>query len=448
MQTRFSAEALAASPDLARSESILRKCVHCGFCTATCPTYLLLGDEADSPRGRIYLIQNMLEAGGPPPAATVRHVDRCLSCLSCRTTCPSGVNYMHLVDHARAHIERHYRRPLADRLLRGVVSAVLTRPSLFRLACRAGAALRVFAPLLPGRWRGLLTMAPRTLPRRTPVATGPAGRARLRVGLVQGCVQPVLAPSIDEAAVRLLTRLGAEVVVQQRPACCGALPHHLGQSARAHALARQQIAYWRAEMARAPLDAIVLTTSGCGTTLKDYGAMFRDDPEWAAPAAAVAALVRDVTEVLDTIGLDGLPLAPPAAPPSARPAGLNVAYHSACSLRHGQGITAAPRRLLESVGYRVVEPVESHICCGSAGTYNILQPELATRLKQRKVGHLEALGADVIAAGNVGCLNQIGSGTALPVVHTVELLDWATGGPRPAALGPTAAPSGRSRGGA
>ena len=425
MQTRFTDAQLAADPDLARSEGILRKCVHCGFCRATCPTYLLLGDEADSPRGRINLIQTMLEAGGAPDAATVRHVDRCLSCLSCASTCPSGVDYMHLVDQARAHIESHYRRPFADRLFRRLVTAVLTRPWAFALASRLAGQMRWAAPLAPGRLRGMIEAAPPSRPRPATVSPAPAPAARpatgLRVGLIKGCVQPVLDPGIDAAAIRLLHRLGAEVVQPDAPACCGALPHHLGQSERAHVLARRQIATWCALLDTAPLDAILVTTSGCGTTLKDYGEMFRNDPVWAGRAARVAALAMDVSEWLDRTGLD-LPLRPETR-------GLRVAWQAPCSLQHGQRIRTAPRRLLEAAGFTVVEPTEAHICCGSAGAYSLIQPDLSRRLGARKAERLDSLSADLVVSSNIGCMTQIAGAARTPVTHLVELLDWATGGP-------------------
>jgi len=421
MQTRFTPAQLAADPDLARSEAILRKCVHCGFCTATCPTYLLLGDEADSPRGRIYMIQDMLERGGPPDAATVRHVDRCLSCLACATTCPSGVDYMHLVDQARAHIETHHRRPLADRLFRRLISGVLTRPRLFSAMLRLAAPFRALAPLAPGRLRGLLEAVPERMPERTdPQVTVAAESPRLRVGLMKGCVQPVLNPGIDAAAIRLLQRLGVAVVQPDASACCGALPHHMGQTERAEALARQQIDLWCKVLDTTPLEAIVVTTSGCGTTLKDYGQMFRNDPEWAGRAARVAALAVDVSELLDRAWSD-LPLRPEARE-------MRLAWQAPCSLQHGQSVRAAPRRLLERTGATVLEPAEAHICCGSAGTYSLTQPELSRRLGARKVAHLEALQPDLIISANIGCMTQIAARTGTPVVHLVEWLDWATGG--------------------
>lgn len=428
MQTSFSAQQLA-DPNTAASEKIIRTCVHCGFCTATCPTYMLLGDELDSPRGRIYLMKEMLEKGGAPSPRTVKHVDRCLSCLSCMTTCPSGVNYMHLVDHARAYIEEHHVRPWPERFLREVLARVLPSRTLFRWALRLAQFGRPLQGLLPGRLRGMAAMAPARLPTpdpsERPRVFKAQGERRMRVALLAGCAQPVLAPEINGAAIRLLNRLGVEVVTVAGSGCCGALPHHLGKAERSHALAQANIAAWSRELEGEGLDAIIVTASGCGTTVKDYGFIFRESAEWAQKAAKISALAKDISEVLQALG----PIEGSAAPP------LRVAYHSACSLQHGQQIGNVPKALLQSAGFTVVEPIEPHICCGSAGTYNLLQPNLARQLGARKVANLEAVGPDVIAAGNIGCLTQIAEGTGLPVVHTVELLDWAAGGPAPAALG-------------
>ena len=421
MRTEFTLAQLA-DPDIAASEKILRACVHCGFCTATCPTYVLLGDELDSPRGRIYLIKNMLESGAAPGPDTVRHIDRCLSCLACMTTCPSGVNYMHLVDHGRRVIEHRYRRPLAERLLRRLLGAVLPRPGRFRLALLAAAWAKPLAALLPRRLRPLLALAPSRVPPPSPAdrpqVFAAAGERRLRVALLAGCAQQVLAPQINEAAIRVLTRHGCEVVVAPGGGCCGALNHHLGDEAAAQALARAAIAAWEAA---GPLDVIVATASGCGTMLKDYGFVFRADAAWADRAARVSALARDICEVLAGLGLVG------------SGGGLRVAYHSACSLQHGQKLHREPKALLAAAGFEAVDIAEGHLCCGSAGTYNLLQPELAAALRDRKLGHIAATGAACVAAGNIGCITQLAGG-ALPVVHTVELLDWASGGPIPAAL--------------
>ncbi len=427
MQTTFSLAQLADA-QVQETEGILRKCVHCGFCIATCPTYVLLGDELDSPRGRIYLIKDMLEHERTPSAKVVKHIDRCLSCLSCMTTCPSGVNYMHLVDHARAYIEETFTRPWPERALRALLARVLPRPRLFRLALLAALPARPLAKLLPGRLRAIVAMAPRTVPRASTVDTPqvfPAqGARRLRVALLTGCAQQVLSPAINEATVRVLTRHGCEVVVAEGAGCCGALVHHLGRAAAARQDAIANVAAWSGEIESGGLDAIVINASGCGTTVKDYGFLLRDEPEWADKAARVAALAKDVSEVLagfDITPVDGV----------ERPL---VAYHSACSLQHGQGITSEPKEVLAAAGFELRDVPEGHLCCGSAGTYNLLQPELAARLRERKVENIERTGARVVAAGNIGCIVQLAGATRIPVVHPVELVDWATGGPKPPAL--------------
>ncbi len=432
MQTTFTAEQLKDSATR-ESNTILRTCVHCGFCTATCPTFLLLGDELDSPRGRIYLIKDMLESGRPATEEVVRHVDRCLSCLSCMTTCPSGVNYMHLVDHARHYIEETYQRPFGERLLRRVLALVLPKPGRFRLALKGAALARPFTALLPAgvfktRVHAMLKLAPKRLPPPDPMQDAQTHKAqgakRGRAALLTGCAQQVLDPGINAATIRLLTRMGIEVVIPRGQGCCGALTHHMGQTPRAMASARANLRAWDREMQKGGLDAIVINASGCGTMVKDYGFMFRDEkPKWKGRAEKLSALAMDITEVLARFDY---------AP--SRPApGLTVAYHSACSLQHGQKITALPKQLLVKAGFTVKEPAEGHLCCGSAGTYNLMQPEIAGQLKERKLANLNRTGAQLIAAGNIGCLTQLGDG-ALPTAHTVELLDWMAGGPEPAAI--------------
>ena len=427
MQTSFSLAQLA-DPDTRESEKILRTCVHCGFCTATCPTYVLLGDELDSPRGRIYLLKNLLESGEAPTADVVKHIDRCLSCLSCMTTCPSGVHYMHLVDHGRARIEESFARPLPERLLRHLFAAVLPRPALFRLALLAARAARPVARYLPARLRTMMALAPSHLsPPSTfdrPQVIPAEGKRRKRVALLAGCAQQVLAPQINEATIRLLTRHGCEVVVAAGVGCCGALVHHLGRHRSALAFARANIDAWQREIDAGGLDAVVINASGCGTQVKDYGFLLREDPTYAEKARRISALARDITELMAELGLGS----------AVRATGRRVAYHSACSMQHGQRIRSEPKALLAQAGFTVLDPAEGHLCCGSAGTYNLLQPALATRLRDRKLGHLESLEPELIASGNIGCLTQLAAGTAVPVVHTVELLDWATGGPPPAAV--------------
>ena len=423
MQTYFT-EAQLADPKLAEANKILRSCVHCGFCTATCPTYQVLGDELDSPRGRIYLIKEMLESGRPADARTVKHIDRCLSCLACVSTCPSGVDYMHLIDQARAYVEKTYRRPWHDRALRWVLAKVIPHPTRFRLALLAAKIGRPFAPLIPdARLRAMLAMAPKTIPpvsrNDDPQTFAATGERRMRVALMTGCAQKALNTDINDATIRLLRRLGCEVVIPRGMGCCGALTHHMGREGEAHASAAANVAAFMAEKHAGGLDAVVINTSGCGTTVKDYGHMLGGEE-----AATVSALAMDISELLVKIGL-----------PEGASKGLRVAYHAACSLQHGQQVKTAPKDLLKRVGFDVVEPADSHLCCGSAGTYNLLQPEISAQLKARKVETLEAKRPDVIAAGNIGCMMQIGSGTGVPVVHTVELLDWALGGPKPRALG-------------
>jgi glycolate oxidase iron-sulfur subunit len=433
MQTRFSQEQLA-DPRTAEANTILRKCVHCGFCTATCPTYVLLGDELDSPRGRIYLMREMLETGMPPTKRVVTHIDRCLSCLACVTTCPASVDYMHLVDHARAYIDKRYKRPLADRLIRAALAGILPHPYRFHAALRLAALGRPLAPLLK-LWRGtaplaaMLAIAPRApaIPEGAEnVTLYPArGTRKGRVALLTGCVQPVLAPQINAASIRLFNRLGIEVMTPPDQGCCGALVHHMGREAAAREAARRNIDAWLGESDGAGLDAIIINASGCGTMVKDYGHLLARDPAYALKAARVAALACDISEYLDRLGM------PTATPPEP---GLRVAYHSACSLQHGQKVTEAPKRLLAGAGFEVLDVPEGHLCCGSAGVYNVLQPQIATALRDRKLDNIGRVAPDLVATGNIGCITQLATAATVPVVHTVELLDWATGGPRPPAL--------------
>lgn len=426
MRTEFTAEQLA-DPKIQQANKILRSCVHCGFCTATCPTYQVLGDELDSPRGRIYLIKDMLENDRVPDAKTVGHIDRCLSCLACTTTCPSGVDYMHLIDQARAYIEEHYKRPISERALRWVLSKVLPYPTRFRVALLGAKMARPFSALLPDkRLRAMIAMAPKQVPpvsrNDDPQSFAPEAKQIKRVALMTGCAQRALDTDINDATIRLLTRFGCEVVVAKGQGCCGALTHHMGKENQSHATAALNIRAWTAEIEAGGLDAIVINTSGCGTTVKDYGHMFKGT-DLEKDAERVSALAKDVSEVLKDLDL-----------PKGGAEQMTVAYHAACSLQHGQQIKSAPKDLLKAAGFTVVEPADSHLCCGSAGTYNLMQPDISAKLKDRKVATLMARNPDVIAAGNIGCMMQIGSAAGVPVVHTVELLDWATGGPRPAKL--------------
>lgn len=432
MQTNFTDQQLS-DPAVAGSEKILRACVHCGFCTATCPTYLTLGDELDSPRGRIYLIKDMLENNRPADAKTVKHIDRCLSCLACMTTCPSGVNYMHLVDHARAYIEKTYKRPLIDRMYRAVLTAVLPYPARFKFALQAARLAKPFAGIvskIPGGkpMGAMLKLAPNALP--------PIPKMLLRemhttshkkvgrVAMLSGCAQKVLDPKINQATIELLNNLGIEVATPKAEGCCGALVHHMGKEDAAMQAAKQNIDAWLKVKEEGGLDAIIITTSGCGTTVKDYGHMLKEDKAYAKKAEKIASLAMDITEYLATLDLPKITNDEP----------LRVAYHSACSMQHGQKITNQPKQLLANAGFEVVDIPEGHLCCGSAGTYNILQPEISEQLKQRKISNIEKMKPQIIAAGNIGCITQISSGTNVPIIHTVQLLNWVYGGEKPSAL--------------
>lgn len=430
MQTNFSIRQLA-DPAIAHSESILRSCVHCGFCTATCPTYNILGDELDSPRGRIYLIKEMLENDRAADKKTVKHIDRCLSCLSCMTTCPSGVHYMHLVDHARSHINKTYKRPLLDRLYRNLLALVLPYPNRFRFALQFARFSKPIARLLgkiPGLepMEAMLKLAPNKLPDKLAI-TEPGiktveGQRLKRVAILSGCAQTVLDPHINASTIELLTRLAVEVVVVKNETCCGSLVHHMGREEESHRFAIQNIDAWMEELEGEGLDAIIITASGCGTTIKDYGHMLRHSADYAKKAAKVSSLAKDITEFLDTLDL-------PKNEPVLK---TKIAYHSACSMQHGQKITDIPKNLLNNAGFHVADIAEGHLCCGSAGIYNILQAPIADQLKARKIENIEAVAPDFIATGNIGCMTQIASGTDIPVVHTVEVLNWAYGGNKPA----------------
>jgi glycolate oxidase iron-sulfur subunit len=426
MRTNFTPEQ-RRDPAMASSEAVIRNCVHCGFCTATCPTYVLLGDELDSPRGRIYLMKEMLENQQQPTPQVVKHIDRCLSCMSCLTTCPSGVHYGHLIDHARTYIEANYRRPLLERIMRRVLAAVLPYPARFKRALGLARLAQPLAPLLRSiralqSLSAMMALAPTKPIKGLPTKGAAAEGIGLgRVAMLGGCAEPVLRPEIGRAAASLISRMGYEVVVAPHAGCCGALVHHLGQEDAALASARRNVDAWTAEIEGAGLEAIIVTASGCGTMIKDYGFMLRSDPAYAAKAERVSSLAMDISEFVSAKGL----------PPVTRAPNLIVAYQSACSLQHGQKVTRAPQDLLKAAGYEVRQPAEAHLCCGSAGTYNILQPEIASQLGERKVAHLAKLSADVIATGNIGCATQMSLRTQTPVVHTVQLLDWATGGPAP-----------------
>lgn len=431
MQTNFTEEQLQ-DPKIAEADRILRRCVHCGLCTATCPTYQLLGDERDSPRGRIYAIKDMLEKGIAARPEVSTHIDRCLSCLSCMTTCPSGVDYMHLVDIARNHIEKTISRSFKDRLVRRALMEIVPHSHRFRWAMKAAPLGRKMAGVL--RRFGFQELG--AMAELAPVRSGrramfggagvavPSGPRTGRVIMLAGCAQKVLRPDINDATIRLFARGGLDVVVSAGAGCCGALPQHIGEEQQAIAFAKRNIDAWSKEMSRSSIDAIIINTSGCGTVVKDYGHLLAGDPEYADRAKQISALAMDVSEFLGRHDI-GAP---------KRWSSLKVAYHSACSLQHGQRVTTLPKTLLKKAGFTVLDIAEGHLCCGSAGVYNILQPIIAGALRDRKTGHIKALRPDVVAAGNIGCIMQLQSGLDIPVVHTIELLDWAYGGPVPAGL--------------
>ena len=436
MQTRFT-QAQLADPDIAAANDILRSCVHCGFCNATCPTYGLTGDELDGPRGRIYLIKEMLEGASTglageavPPDQTVRHLDRCLSCLACMTTCPASVNYMHLVDLARAHVEKTGRRGWQTRFLRALIAQTVAFPRRFALSLKAARLAGPLARRLPGRLGGMAALAPLASssgPKILTDAVYPAlGERRARMALLVGCAQQVLAPSINAATIDLLTRHGVEIVVAKGAGCCGSLDHHLGKQAAARTHAAATITAWDRERDIRGLDAIIVNTSGCGTAIKDYGFIYRNDGELAAPAARIAELARDVSEVLAELDLQ---IADDGAHRD-----LRVAYHAPCSLQHGQQITTLPADLMRRAGFEVSIPRNAHLCCGSAGSYSLLEPEMANRLRDDKAISLAALSPQVVITGNIGCMSHLAPSLDVPILHLVELMDWATGGTRPATL--------------
>ncbi|MCE9521576.1 MAG: glycolate oxidase subunit GlcF [Alphaproteobacteria bacterium] len=420
MRTNFTPAQLE-NPDLAAAEKQLRACVHCGICTATCPTYVLLGDELDGPRGRIQLIQQMLETDAAPSAKVTQHIDRCLSCLACVSACPSGVDYPRLIDAARAHIETKGARPTAQRLLRQALGTILTRRWLLRPMLQLARLGAVVSPLLPPALREPIAVAaklPQAPHARSVSRTYAAEtKATKRVALHQGCVQEVIAPRITAAAIRVLTRHGFEVTIVQGSGCCGALNHHLGQTVAAERRATALIDEVSALEKENAFDAIVTTTSGCGAVMRDYGFQLHAKR---AGAENFGTRVRDIAQLLRDV-----PLRTTQAHKKTR-----VAYHTACSLNHGMKQAAAAPQILRALGFDLVEPRET-LCCGSAGVYNVLQPEIAADLQTRKAATLMQTSPQVIASGNIGCLTQIAAAVPVPVVHTIELIDWATGGPSP-----------------
>jgi glycolate oxidase iron-sulfur subunit len=403
MRTEFSPDQLA-DPQMAPAAGAVRACVHCGICTATCPTYVLLGDERDGPRGRIVQMQQMLEPGGTVSAETVHHIDRCLSCLNCRSACPASVDYQRLVDQARTHIEKHYRRPPMDRLLRWIIAKVMTRPNWVRL----GLLLAPLGAWLPGR---LGMMALMGTVRRSRIAAAPPtiDKPVKRIALMPGCVQAALAPEIDEAVARVLARRGIELVPLEGAGCCGALPHHLGRADEARDWARRAIAAFEA----GHYDGVLISATGCGAHIKDYTHLFLGDSVWEPRARAFAHSVRDLLEII--------------APLDTAPKNLRVAYHPACSMTNSLKLGGLGEKLLAGSGFTLVPFVESHLCCGSAGSYSILQPDLSGQLKARKLAQLRAAAPDLVVSGNIGCIQQLGGD--IPVLHLAQLLDWAEGGP-------------------
>ena len=431
MQTNFTAEQLQ-NPRLAEADQILKRCVHCGLCTATCSTYVLLGDERDSPRGRIYLMKDMFERDRKASTQVQFHVDRCLSCLSCMTTCPGGVDYMHLVDLARVHIEETGSRSLKDQLIRRMLAAVVPYPERFRKAVALAPLGRPFTSMMRrvglSELAAMIDLAPSNVV-RTPKFDGPGTAAtqekrRAKVIMLAGCAQQVLRPDINDATIRMLARRGVDVVVAAGAGCCGALVHHMGREKESHAFVKANIDAWSKIIEREPVDAIIINASGCGTTVKDYGHMMARVEGYAFRAAKISSITMDISEFLTQFDIG----------PPKRWSSIRVAYHSACSMQHGQRLTDEPKTLLKQAGFTVLDVPEGHICCGSAGVYNILQPELAGQLRARKAANIDSVKADIIAAGNIGCITQIGLGTKTPIIHTVELLDWAHGGPVPRGL--------------
>jgi glycolate oxidase iron-sulfur subunit len=429
MQTNFTKKQLQ-NPEVKNTEGILRKCVHCGMCNATCPTFQVLGDELDGPRGRIYLIKDMIENNKAPTEKVVKHIDRCLSCYACMTTCPSGVNYMHIIDHGRNHIERHYKRPWFDRNLRNILSYILPRANVFLTMGLLVKLIKPLAFLLPAKLKDMVSLMPTAFPKpqhKVKKVYSPEGKVYARVILLTGCVQKVISPQINDSTINILNRHGVEVHVAQELSCCGSLNHHLGKEKLAHKSFVQNINAWSEICSKQPIDAILVNTSGCGTTLKDYGFIFKDhsDKELRRKAKQISELAKDITEYLGkNIKLNFVP----------QEKKYKIAYHSACSMQHGQKVHAQPINLLKQSGNDILEVPDGHLCCGSAGTYNLLQGTMAKELLKRKVENINKIEPDFISAGNIGCITQIATGTQTPIVHTVELLDWFTGGNKPTSI--------------
>ncbi|MGH8121561.1 MAG: glycolate oxidase subunit GlcF [Rudaea sp.] len=412
METHL-ADWIKGTPTGAEAESILRTCVHCGFCNATCPTYQLLGDELDGPRGRIYQIKRMLE-GEAPGRSTQQHLDRCLTCRNCETTCPSGVAYGRLLDIGRAAVDERVRRPLGERVQRALLRGVLTRRWIFDPLTRLGRALR---PLMPATLRSKLPSlrAAGAWPVRTQTSTAPLRK----VLLLRGCVQPALMPAIDAATARVLDAVGVEAIVEPRSGCCGALDFHLSAVAQAQERARRNIDAWWPHIVECGVEAIVINASGCGAMVKDYAHLLRDDSAYAQKAQRVVALTSDLAEYLPAL------LQPLAARRSiVLPDNLRrVAFHPPCTLQHALKIRGTVEALLAAFGAELLPVQESHLCCGSAGTYSILQSELSQRLRERKLDNLQRERPAMILSANIGCLSQLESAAAVPVRHWIEWID-------------------------
>ena len=426
MQTSFTEQQLKNKENKS-SENILRKCVHCGMCNATCPTYAITGNELEGPRGRIYLIKDMLENNKPANEKIVKHIDSCLSCYGCMTTCPSGVNYMHLIDHGRNYIEETYKRPLLDRLFRNILSWTLPKPNVFFVLMLALKFIKPLSFIMPKFLINTLNLMPDKIQSKKiktqKIYPSVSKKTVARVALLTGCVQRIISPEINESTIRLLNRHEVEVIVLQKIDCCGSLNHHLGKKELAHSSFVKNIELWHEEYLKNGLDAIISNTSGCGTTLKDYGFIFRNDKALKKKAKKISELSKDITEYLD----ENLKL----KIEKNNEKKYKIAYHSACSMQHGQKVHEQPKNLIEQTGNTVLDVPEGHMCCGSAGTYNILHQKMAKSLLKNKVENIEKISPDFISTGNIGCMTQIGSGTKIPIVHTVEVMDWLTGGPKP-----------------
>ena len=432
METHFSKEQLK-DKDNRSSEKIFRKCVHCGFCNATCPTYNLLGNELDGPRGRIYLIKDMLENNKPANEKIVKHIDRCLSCYSCMTTCPSGVNYMHLIDHGRMHIEKTFQRPFVDRFIRNFLSQIMPYPLRFRIVGMLILLIKPINFIFPKKLREMIKLMPvnfpkKNLPKMKVYLAEKRKKPVARVALLTGCVQQVISPQINEATIRLLNRHGIEVIVPKGIDCCGSLNYHLGKSNLAKETFKKNILIWYEEYLNNGLDAIISNTSGCGTTLKDYGFIFRSDDDLKKKAKKISELTKDISEYLDdNVKLDFIKK-------KESNKKYRIAYHSACSMQHGQKIHDVPINLIKKTGNEVFNVPEGHICCGSAGTYNLLQSDIAKKLLKNKILNIDKIKPQFIVTGNIGCITQIANGTKIPILHTIEVIDWYTGGSKPTIL--------------